>query len=75
MPGKVVPYKVYVAPNGKQFSLYSSYIPEGSVLVEKGYTINHPDGTNGLGRAPFETEAEAQAWVDAHPNFPGMSQG
>jgi hypothetical protein len=43
-------------------------------MVTTGFTIKHPDGTIGLGRKPFETAAEAQAWIDAHPNFPGMQQ-
>jgi hypothetical protein len=44
-------------------------------LETRGFTIRHPDGTTGLGRAPFATRDEAQAWVDAHPHFPGMNQG
>lgn len=31
-----------------------------------GYTIyNRRENTFGIGRAPFATEAEAQAWIDA----------
>lgn len=40
-----------------------------------GWTIKHPDGTIGIGKPPFADKAAAQAWADAHPNFPGMSQG
>lgn len=75
MPGKVVPHKFYETPDGMRYSLFTSWKPAEAVLVTKGYTIAHPDGTYGLGRQPFETEAEAQAWVNAHPNFPGMNQG
>lgn len=39
-----------------------------------GYTIKHPDGTIGIGRAPFETREAAQAWVDKNPHFRGMQQ-
>ncbi|UTC28516.1 hypothetical protein GURKE_05140 [Brevundimonas phage vB_BpoS-Gurke] len=39
-----------------------------------GWTVEHPDGTTGLARPPLATEAEAQAWCDANPNFPGMSR-
>lgn len=38
-----------------------------------GYTVQHPDGTVGIGRRPFQTKEEAQAWCNAHPNFRGMS--
>jgi hypothetical protein len=44
-------------------------------LVVVGWTIQHADGTRGIGRVPFKTREEAQAWIDAHPRFPGMSQG
>lgn len=43
-------------------------------LEVTGYTIQHPDGTIGLGRPPFASKEEAQVWVDKHPNFPGMQQ-
>jgi hypothetical protein len=43
-------------------------------LEVTGYTIQHPDGTIGLGRPPFASKEEAQGWVDKHPNFPGMQQ-
>lgn len=39
-----------------------------------GWTVQHSDGTTGLGRPPFATREEAQAWCDAHPSFRGMSQ-
>jgi hypothetical protein len=37
-----------------------------------GWTIQHDDGTRGIGRVPFRTEAEALAWMAAHPRFSGM---
>jgi hypothetical protein len=40
-----------------------------------GFTVLHPDGTTGLGRPPFLTREDAQAWCDKNPNFKGMSQG
>lgn len=49
--------------------------PDDWERVESGFTVAHPDGTTGLGRMPFATAAEAQAWCDANPRFPGMSQG
>ncbi|USN15625.1 hypothetical protein KIKIMORA_05070 [Brevundimonas phage vB_BpoS-Kikimora] len=39
-----------------------------------GWTVEHPDGTTGLCRMPFTTEAEAQAWCDQNPAFPGLRQ-
>jgi hypothetical protein len=71
---KPIQHRVYELGD-RTFSIHSSFIPAGAVLVDKGWTVEHPDGTSGLGRAPFATQAEAQAWCDAHPNFPGMSQG
>jgi len=48
---------------------------QGAWTVEStGWTVAHPDGTRGLGRVPFATREEAQAWCDAHPNFSGMSR-
>ncbi len=42
-------------------------------MVSKGFTIEWPDGTTGCGRVPFDTEEEAQAFIDRRPNFPGMN--
>jgi hypothetical protein len=69
---KIVPYKFYRAPNGQSYSIFSSCIPEGSELVEAGFTIAWPDGTRGCGRKPFETEAEAAAYIARNPKFKGM---
>ena len=44
-------------------------------MANCGWTIEHPDGTRGIGRAPFATREEAQAWIEAHPRFPGWNQG
>jgi len=71
---KVVPCVTYVAPNGVRFSPFSSYIPEGSELVTKGFTIAWPDGTTGTGRPAFATNAEAEAYLAKVPKgFKGMS--
>lgn len=70
----VIPHRFYRVPQGYSVGLYTSYVPPGSVLVSEGFTVQHPDGTTGLGRKPFATEAEAQAWCDANPRFRGMSQ-
>lgn len=75
MPATVIESVCYRTPEGRAFSPYSAYIPSNAVRVVDGWTIQHPDGTVGLGRAPFATREAAQAWIDAHPHFPGMSQG
>ena len=82
MPGEVIPSIRYRhKPTGRTASIggaapWTSEADRGNWLTETvGFTIRHPDGTTGLGRPPFATHDEAQAWVDAHPNFPGMSQG
>lgn len=65
---------------GKQASPYGAapWLSESDrsnwELQVRGWTIQHPDGTIGLGRAPFPTKAEAEAWVQAHPHFKGMQQ-
>lgn len=69
-----IPNRFYLTPQGKRVSMFSGFIPPGSILKQEGWTVQHPDGTTGLARRPFETESEAQAWCDAHPNFKGMSQ-
>ena len=62
---KVIPYRKWVSPEGRSFSLFSSYVPEGSERVTKGYTweIVSSRGTLtvGLGRVPAKTIEEANA--------------
>jgi hypothetical protein len=71
---KVVPCKTWVASNGIRFSPFSSYVPAGSKLETKGYTVAWPDGTYGTGRKAFETEAEAEAYLAKVPaGFKGMN--
>ena len=79
MPGTVIVAKVYQHKiTGERRSPYSAFMA-GEVaqfeLITTGYTIAHPDGTVGIGRLPFKTAEEAQAWIDKHPNFSGMNQG
>lgn len=42
-------------------------------MIQVGWTIQHADGTRGIGRVPFTTQEDAQAWINAHPRFRGMS--
>lgn len=73
--GEVIEYKVWVNADGRKASV-SGALPagEGWAIEVQGFTIRHPDGTTGLGRKPFETHAEAQAWVDRNPAFRGMAR-
>lgn len=71
---KPIPYRFYQDLQGRTYSPFSSFIPPGAEEVVKGWTVQHQDGTTGIGRAPFETEADAQAWCDANPNFSGMGR-
>lgn len=68
-----VPHRFYQDEKGNRISLFTSHVPPGFVLVEKGWTIKNPDGTYGNGRCAFATQAEAQAWIDARPFWRGMS--
>lgn len=80
MPGQVIESRRWIHTSGRTASPYGSAPwtseadrPNWSIEVQ-GYTIQHPDGTIGIGRKPFETRAEAQAWIDRNPNFRGMQQ-
>ncbi len=76
--GEVIPAKRWRNRDGRTASLTGAvpYVrdaeAEGWTIEQWGWTIRHPDGTQGLGRAPFATEGEARAWVAAHPHFKGM---
>lgn len=79
--GEVVPHQVWCHKvTGKTASLFGAVPYTGDhdkddwELVTVGWTVKHPDGTRGVGRFAMATQEEAQAWVDAHPNFKGMSQ-
>jgi hypothetical protein len=73
MPGEIIPYRFYRDPNGRTFSLFTSWKTPDAVLVEEGFTIRWPDGTQGCGRKPFATVAEAEAYLAKMPkNFSGM---
>lgn len=79
--GKVIEAKVWKHTSGRTASIQGACPWHTHAeaaewhMVVVGFTTQHPDGTTGIGRQPFTTEAEAQAWVDAHPKFPGMAQG
>jgi hypothetical protein len=70
--GKVIKHMVWVSPEGGTYSVFTSWKPPGSKLVQMGWTILWPDGTTGTGRVPFETEDDAIAFVNSRPNFKGM---
>ena len=71
---KPIPYRFYRGLDGTTYGLATSWKPANAELVTEGWTVEHQDGTTGLGRKPFATEAEAQDWCDANPNFIGMSR-
>lgn len=81
MPGSVIPARRYRhSTSGLTASPYgaapwrSEADRENWKLEAVGWTVAHPDGTIGLARQPFATREDAQAWVDVHPTFSGMSQ-
>ena len=39
---------------------------EGWVVTPNGYSIGWDDGTRGICKPPFKTQAEAQAWADEY---------
>lgn len=75
--GEIIPYKFWLqAGTGKRASLYGCKpLGEGWTVETKGFTIRWPDGTMGTGRVPFDTEAEAEAYLARVPKgFSGMRQ-
>lgn len=81
MAGKVIPARRWVhIPSGKSASVYGavpwrSEVEKADWRIEVfGFTVQHADGTVGMGREPFTSEKLAQDWVNSHPNFSGMSQ-
>ena len=79
---RVIEYWVWVhVPTGLTASIRGAcpwgFGPQPTTWERRqdGWSIEHPDGTIGIGRAPFPTAAEAQAWIDAHPTFQGMGAG
>lgn len=78
--GEVIEARQWRHSSGRTASVYGStpWLSESErsswTLEVVGYTVKHPDGTIGLGKPPFPTQEAAEAWVAAHPNFPGMQQ-
>jgi hypothetical protein len=80
MAGKVIEAKAWVhIPSGRKASLYGACpwrteAEKANWRIEVfGFTVQHPDGTIGIGLVPFPDRKQAQDWVDAHPNFRGMN--
>ena len=80
MTGTVIPAQVWQHTSGRQVSVRGAlpWVAEAEkaqwTRTDVGFTILWPDGTSGIGRTPFVTREAAQAYVDAHPTFPGMQQ-
>lgn len=76
MRPEIIPYRFYRDDtNGRTFSLFTSWKTPDAKLVESGFTIAWPDGTQGTGRKPFATVEEAQAFLAKVPcGFRGMGQ-
>ena len=56
--------KVYITSTGRRISKFSSYIGDG-VLTKIGYTVrDNRNNTEGVGRVPWKTIDEAQAFCD-----------
>ena len=74
----VIPAKVWKHTSGATASVYGAipWTRESErfewAMGTDGFTVLHSDGTTGIGRRPFETREEAQAWCDKNPNFRGM---
>lgn len=80
--GKAVPHRRWHhKPSGRTAGVFGAvpYTSEADKadweLVDVGWTVEHPDGTRGVGRFAMDTKEEAEAWIEKNPNFPGMSQG
>lgn len=72
-----VPYRVYVRDDGKRASIHGA-VPWTSDaekplwhLETIGYTVYHKKaGTYGIGRKPWDTLEQCQAWIDGTGNLP-----
>lgn len=70
-PYEVIESRRWEGPNGRQASIYGA-VPYTSPaekpqwkIVTVGYTVrNQRTGTVGVGKPPWKTQAEAQAWAD-----------
>lgn len=60
---KIIPCRFYRTPEGRTFSLFTSWKPDDAVLVTEGFTTDNDDGTQGCGRVPFKTEQEGKDWL------------
>ncbi len=38
-------------------------------IINVGWTIQWPDGSTGIGGAPFSTRTEADTWLRTNPDF------
>lgn len=79
--GEVIPHRVWNnTKTGRTAGVFGA-VPWTSdaekadwELVQTGWTVRHPDGTTGVGRFAFQDKAEADAWVEKNPNYPGNRQ-
>lgn len=70
--GEVVPSRVLVHRSGRTASPYGAVPWTGAPgdresdwqVQDRGWTIRWSDGTVGIGRQPFETREQAEAWLD-----------
>jgi len=69
---EVIPSRVWQGPNGRTVSPYGAapWTSEAEKplwkLVEVGFTVrDRVNGTVGIGRRPWATKGEADAWVNA----------
>lgn len=70
---EVIEHKVWKHANGRTASLYGSvpYLSAEEKLNWKvetvGFTVrNNHTNTVGIGRKPWATKAEAEAWINTH---------
>lgn len=83
MPCTVIPSRQWRHTSGRTASIYGStpWTSEADkaswTIVDRGWTVQNPDGTIGCGKPPCATKEEAQALADRLNaiRFPGMSQG
>ena len=72
-----VPYRVYLRDDGKRASIHGAvpWVSDAEkprwTTVTAGYTVFHKvSGTYGIGRKPWDTLEQCQAWINGTGGLP-----
>lgn len=61
---EVIKARVWRHPSGRTASVYGAYPGDGWTMIDAGWTVrDNVTGTVGIGRQPWATREDAEAWV------------